>query len=177
MKLAKRGGVAVIIATLIMIAAAVLFTSIMLYWGQAYLGQSTTNLGSAIFRSNNAAAEDISIDGVLFVKGGSGLCVGSGYCVTVYVRNFGDTPVRIAGIHIANLQSVVSQAFDCEVTTNPPAVTHMVIVARKMNVVNLSNNCSTTGLLLPPSWASNSISIQVSSEAGTKYQNNYSLPP
>ena len=163
-----------VIATLIMVAAAALFTSIMLYWGSAYLGQSTTNLGGAIFRSNNAAAEGISIDTVLFTKIGSPT---NAYTVTLYVRNFGDTPVKIAGVHFKNLQSgATTPGYDCEVTPS-----HMTIVARATKQIVLASNltCSPalgTSSTLAPTWNGASISIRVNTEAGTSYQNNYSIP-
>ncbi len=166
---------ATIIATLIMLAAATLFTSIVLYWGLAFQGQSLQNYGNAIFRSNNAAAEQVSIDTVLFTKFGSPT---NAYTATIYVRNFGDNPIKIAGVHITNLQSgSIPIGYDCELTP------HLTIVARFMSSIALTTNVTCSPALGIPfstfssSWNSATIQIKVSTEAGTSYQNNYAVPP
>lgn len=163
----------VIIATLIMVAAAVLFTSIMLYWGLSFQGQSLTNYGNAIDRSNNAAAEQTSIDNVLFRTVTTSPTVT--YTATVYARNFGDNPLKIAGVHIASQQSGASPpGFDCEVNTGAPAG-HLTIVARSAGAIPLDTGCK-SAITFPVCYDGATISIAISTEGGTKFQNNYVVP-
>ncbi len=179
MRPAKRRGVAVIIATLIMVAAAVLFTSIMMFWGLSFQGQSLSNYGSAINRSNNAAAEEISIDNVLFTKVTSSP---NTYTATVYVRNFGDSPLKLAGIHLKVLQGGISPAaYDCEVTIGGGI--HLTIVSRAMQSITLNTASPSSGnpgctspITFSSTWDAQTISIELDTDAGTKFHNNYAVP-
>lgn len=199
MRIGARRGQAVVIATLIMISASMLLTTLVLYWGLSIQGQSLTNFGSAIARGSNAAEEDISIDSMLFLKTGSSP---NTYAAIVYVRNFGNTPVRLAGIHLQNLQSGAAiPAYDCEVTQVVGSIQHMVIVARAMLPVSLSSTVSANPSPPPPkvvtvaaltypvggwcsvgipnlssSWDGATIRVMVTTEAGTIYQANFLVP-
>jgi len=172
----RRRGQAVIIGTLIMVAASALLTSIMLYWGLSLQGQSLSNFGGALASSNSAASEQISIDSVFFYKASNASCVPSTPCylVTVYARNSGNVPVKIAGVHILNLQSGFTPAgYDCEM--NP----HATIVAGAALELYLKTQCKTSLILQtnPTSWGSSTVSIEIATEAGTSYTHNYTVPP
>lgn len=190
MRWRSRTGQAEIIATLILIAAAVLFTTLILFWGLALQGQGTQNFGNALARTNAQAAEQISIDNVLFTKVSSSP---NTYALTVYVRNFGDTPFQLAGIDINILASGISPgSYHCEVSSSGTPIAHAVIVARSMLPVNLNlasglsstaPGCVTTNpptsvspITFSSTWDGQTISVQVSTAGGTQYANNYAVP-
>jgi len=169
----RRRGQAEIIGTLILIAASALMVTLALFWGLSIQGQSLSNFGQAIYRGNSQAAEQLSIDGVLFTK----IATSSpfNFAPTVYVRNFGDLPIKIAAFHFKVLQSGISPAsYDCELTT------HTTIVARAMLTFNLdtTNICKVSpGVVeFANAWNGQTISIQVSTEGGTSFSKNYAVP-
>ncbi len=164
-----------------MVAASVLLTTIMLFWGISLQGQSNSNYGSAVFRSNSQASEQISIDSVLFTKVSSSPSV---YTVTVYARNFGSNPIKLAGIHFGILASGISpSSVNCEVTTSQASTAHLVIVARASGAVTLNASppsLTTPGCTssqnLPSSWDSQTISIEIATDQGTLWHQNFSVP-
>lgn len=96
-----------IMATLIMVMASVLLSSIILAWAYSALGQSQINVSQAISRENARATELYVIEEVRFVSGTPGKIV-------IHVRNASDIPVRIAGIYITR-SSDGAVLFTCEV--------------------------------------------------------------
>ncbi len=180
-RVARRKAIAEVIATLIMLAAATLFTSIVLYWGLSIQGQSLQNYGGALFKSNNQVTEELSIDSTYFSAASTTPKL---YTSTLYVRNFGDSPIKIAAVHIKNLQTGATPAgIDCEVTS--PTL-HPTVLARSMGpgtppagILLTSQQCTPTGALagtFPLCWEGQSISIQVNTVSGTSYQKNYVIP-
>lgn len=186
MKIQRRRGQGVVIATLIMVAASAMLTTIMLYWGLSIQGQGLGNFGTALANSDAAASEQVSIDSVLFTKISPASCPTANtvcFSATVYVRNFGDNPINLAGIHLRLLQSGISpQGYDCEVTTSASKTAHLVIVARSMKSVTLNAAPSTStpgctsSITFSNTWDGQTISVQVATDRGTVFQKNYVVP-
>lgn len=181
-----RRAQAEIIATLIMVAASALLTTIMLFWGIGLQGQSNSNFGTALARTNAQAAEQISIDNVLFTvvsSGCSGPVANHCFSATVYARNFGSSPIQLAGVQATVLASGVSPAGDhCEVIPSSGSTVHAVIVARAMIPVDLNSvtfpGCTaSTKAVFSSTWNGQTISIQISTAAGTIYSANFAVPP
>jgi hypothetical protein len=170
--LSRRRGQSEIIATLILIAASALLATIALFWGLSIQGSSLSNFGQAIFRGNNQASEQVSIDGVLFTKvNGSPVQ----FSPTIYVRNFGDLPLTVAAFHIQVIQTGLSPAsYDCELST------HKVVAARFMVPFDLSSTNICTGapgkVTFANAWNGQTVSVQVTTTGGSTFSNNYAVP-
>lgn len=80
-----------IISSLMLIAAAVGLSSIILLWGLGLLSQSQESYSTGISQSNARIGEQFEVEEIYWRDNGS---------ITFYIRNFGDQPVTIDRIII-----------------------------------------------------------------------------
>ncbi len=116
----KRTGQSSIISSLMLIAAAVGLSSIILLWGLGLLSQSQESYSTAISQSNSRIGEQFEVEEIYWRGNGS---------ITFYIRNFGDQPVTIDRVSVGGA---------------PQSVGPVVITARDVSSVTCCSWTSAT---------------------------------
>lgn len=159
MRRARRGNrrtaaVSEIITALILIGASAAFTSIILFWSQSFLSQSTTSYGNRIFISNLAASEQFSIDEVIL----------DNTTTSVFVRNFGDVPVQVAAVYIHDAATgALLNEGDSQLS---PII---VILPRTARLITTSPAPAT------PLIENTTVTIRVASDRGNQIEENFNV--
>ncbi len=134
-----------------MIGASVAFATIMLFWAQSFTSASGTGFSSNIDEDNARASEQFNIDEVK---------IGS-ETTKVYIRNFGDNPVRIVAIYLQNTTSGEDLSIDSEL--NPA----QIVLARSVSMVSVQFESS--------AMSGQMVTIQVASDRGNTYRKSFSV--
>lgn len=128
----KKTGVSPIIGALILLASAMLFTSILLVWSLGLQGQSQVNVGSALGKSNQQANEFFLIEEVLFDT--------TANSVRIYIRNAAGTPVQIKSLFFINAMGALlhnSELSPGQVVTSRSTVAINVVLPQSVNLLSL----------------------------------------
>src|SRR5713101_7454887 len=95
----SRGGISTIMANLTMLIIVVSLTSLLFIWATTSFGLYAGGAGFWYSSRSIANQEKPSVESVFF--GNAPNCSGGySYCVTVYVRNVGTTPITISSIYV-----------------------------------------------------------------------------
>ncbi len=139
-----KSGNGVVIGNLIMIMASVAMASVLMYWSLSFQSGAQASYSTAIYQSNAQASEQISIDDVYFIS--------SPKSMTVYVRNFGDTPVMIKQVYVDGTSHTTTET---------------TIVARTYGGVSVQYS----------SWLSTETHvIRVATALGSQYERSFKVP-
>jgi len=140
-----RRGDAAVIGNLIMIAASVLMASIVMFWTFSFQQSAGSSFSQAIFQSAGQASEQFSIDDVNFVTG-------TPKTMRVYVRNFGDEPIKVVQVYVDSVNYTTTQT---------------VVVARTYAAVTVQYS----------GWASGETHvIRVATERGGTFERSFRVP-
>lgn len=144
----RRRGSSVVIGNLLILMASVMMATVVLYWALSFQGGAQSSYSTAIFQSNAQAGEQVSIDDVRFDN--------TTKRVTVYVRNFGDIPLKVKQVYIDG------------VALNPPDPQDNVIVSRQSGTVTAEYS----------NWwfAGDTHVIRVATERGNQYERSFPVP-
>jgi hypothetical protein len=139
-------GQAEVVGALILVGVSVLFTTIVLFWSQSVTGQAGSAMSTNIYLSNMRASEQFSIDEVLF--GGEEL--------KVYVRNFGDVPVRITAVYVYDTET------GALLNTGTELPSPKVVLPRSQSSISVSFKSSP--------YLNRMVSIRLASDRGNVYE-------
>lgn len=140
-----------LVSVMVLIGTSVLMGTIVLFWGQGLIGQSRSDFGSNILRSNMQASEGFNIDNVFFGTG----------TVRLYVRNFSDVPVRIKAVYILDTQTGTL------LNSNPELSSTLVVLPRATSSVSVSLDTS--------AYTGKTLTIRITSDLGNGYQENFTV--
>lgn len=138
-------GQGVVIGNLIILASSVVMATVVLFWIMSFTGSAETTYSTAIFQSNAQVSEQVSVDDVYFDSGPP-------KSITVYVRNFGDDPLKVVQVYVDGI------AYTTTETT---------IVARTYGGVAVQYTGWTSG---------ETYVISVATERGNQYEKSFRAP-
>lgn len=93
MKGSSKRGVGEVIGNLIILMSSVVLATTVMFWGLSLQSGTQASYSEAIRQSNDQITEQLSIDEVYFNSGPP-------KSIKVYVRSFGDIPLRVVQIYV-----------------------------------------------------------------------------